>query len=66
MHRFIHEANVRHLSQLLDRTTDEEERARIAKLLAEEISADPARRAANAHASLPGDQARNTPGFPRI
>ena len=46
MHKFIHDANVRHLSELLDRTTEQEERARIISLLAEEISDDVTRRAA--------------------
>ena len=36
MHRFIHRENVKHYKLLLERTTDEAERERITKLLAEE------------------------------
>jgi hypothetical protein len=36
MQRFIHLENIRHYKQLLERTTDEAERARILKLMAEE------------------------------
>jgi hypothetical protein len=52
MHKFIHDANVSHFSELLDRTTDEDERARIISLLAEEIAGDAALRAAtNVHSN---------------
>ena len=36
MHRFIHRENIKHFKELLERTTDESERKRILKLLAEE------------------------------
>jgi hypothetical protein len=34
--RFIHRENIKHYKRLLERTTDESERQRILKLLAEE------------------------------
>jgi hypothetical protein len=36
MQRFIHDENIRRFKQLLERTTDEVERQRILRLLAEE------------------------------
>jgi hypothetical protein len=36
MHRFVHNENIRHYKQLLERTTDSRERQRILNLLAEE------------------------------
>ncbi len=36
MRRFVHRENIKHFKQLLDRTTDEAQRDRIMKLLAEE------------------------------
>jgi hypothetical protein len=36
MRRFVHRENIKHYKQLLERTTDEAERRRILKLLAEE------------------------------
>lgn len=43
MQQFIHDANVRHLSDLLYRTTEPEERVRIMNLLTEELSKSPPR-----------------------
>jgi len=36
MRRFVYRENIKHYKQLLERTTDEAERQRIARLLAEE------------------------------
>ena len=36
MHRFVHRENIKHYKELLERTTDEAERQRVIKLLAEE------------------------------
>ncbi len=40
MRKFIYRENIKHFSQLLDRTADEAERERIMKLLAEEVAKD--------------------------
>ncbi len=36
MRRFVHRENIKHYKQLLERTSDDSERQRILKLLAEE------------------------------
>lgn len=41
MHRFVHNENVRHYKQLLERTADATERQRILNLLAEEEAKRP-------------------------
>jgi hypothetical protein len=50
VHRFVHDENIRHYKQLLERMTDAAERQRILNLLAEE------------EAKLPGEKSQEKSG----